>query len=99
DVDCSTVNPIKHGLGVLLMVLKDIEFNRPLYYLTAPGISLGVGGLYMGATFLQTFVKGGSLYFGPTMLMILFIIVGTFMALTGILLHSVSAVLREARAA
>ncbi|AKB23287.1 glycosyltransferase (family 2) [Methanosarcina sp. WH1] len=99
DVDGSTMSPIKHGLGVLVMVLKDIEFNRPLYYLTAPGIVLGVGGLYMGANFLQIFVAGGSLNFGPTMLMILFIIVGTFMALTGILLHSMSAVVREVKTA
>ena len=99
DVDCSTVNPIKHGLGVLVMVLKDIEFNRPLYYLTAPGLALGVGGLYMGANFLRDFTLGRGLDFGPTMLMILFIIVGTFMALTGIILHSVSAVLREAKTA
>ncbi|KKH47199.1 glycosyltransferase family 2 protein [Methanosarcina sp. 1.H.A.2.2] len=99
DVDGSTISPIKHGLGVLVMVLKDLEFNRPLYYLTAPGLALGAGGLVMGAYFLQAFVAGGSLNFGPTMLMILFIIVGTFMALTGILLHSMSTVLREAKTA
>ncbi|MGB9927134.1 MAG: glycosyltransferase family 2 protein [Methanosarcina sp.] len=97
DVDCSTVNPIQHGFGVLLMVLKDIEFNKPLYYLTVPGISLGIGGLIMGAQFLQDFLLGKGLYFGPTMLMILFIVVGTFMALTGILLHSISTVLRDVR--
>ncbi|WP_440946603.1 glycosyltransferase family 2 protein [Methanosarcina sp. T3] len=95
DVDCSTVNPIKHGLGVLVMVLKDVEFNKPLYYFTAPGIILGAGGLCMGAVFLRDFILGRGLDFGPTMLMILFIIVGTFMALTGILLHSVSAVMGE----
>jgi len=99
DVDCSTVNPIKHGLGVLVMVLKDIEFNRPLYYLTAPGIVLGAGGLVMGAYFLNNFNLGRGLDFGPTMLMLLLIIVGAFMALTGILLHSMSTVLREAKTA
>ena len=99
DVDCSTVNPIKHGLGVLVMVLKDVEFNRPLYYFTAPGIALGVVGLFMGARFLQTFLMGEGLQFGPTMLMVLFIVVGTFMTLTGILLHSMSAVAREAKTA
>ncbi|MFY9410024.1 MAG: glycosyltransferase family 2 protein [Methanosarcina flavescens] len=98
DVDGSTVSPIEHGLGVLVMILKDIEFNKPLYYFTVPGISLGLGGLYMGAHFLQIFVTGGGLQFGPTMLMVLFIIVGTFMALTGILLHSVSAITRETKA-
>ncbi|WP_269851919.1 glycosyltransferase family 2 protein [Methanosarcina horonobensis] len=98
DVDCSTVNPIKHGLGVLVMVLKDIEFYRPLYYFTAPGIALGAGGLIMGAHFLHEFILGRGLDFGPTMLMILFIMIGTFMALTGILLHSVSAIMRETKA-
>ncbi len=99
DVDCSTKNPIQHGLEVLVIILKDIEFNRPLYYLTVPGLSLGIGGLYMGADFLQTFVAGESLQFGPTMLMVLFIVVGTFMSLTGILLHSLSAVMKDSKIA
>ncbi len=99
DVDCSTKNPIEHGFGVLVMVLKDIEFNKPLYYFTVPGLSLGIGGLYMGAHFIRTFSMGGSLQFGPTMLMVLFIVIGTFMALTGILLHSVSSIMKEARVA
>jgi len=99
DVDCSTKNPIEHGFGVLVMVLKDIEFNKPLYYFTVPGLSLGIGGLYMGAHFIRTFSMGGGLQFGPTMLMVLFIVIGTFMALTGILLHSVSSIMKEARVA
>ena len=99
DVDCSTEHPIKHGLEVLLMVLKDIEFNKPLYYLTVPGAVLGIGGLIMGVSFLQDFTLGKSLNFGPTMIMILFIIVGSFMALTGILLHSIAAILRETKTA
>ncbi|AKB53800.1 glycosyltransferase (family 2) [Methanosarcina barkeri MS] len=97
DVDCSTEHPIKHGLGVLLMILKDIEFNKPLCYLTVPGSVLGIGGLILGILFLQDFTVGKSLDFGPTMFMILCIIVGSFMALTGLLLHSISAILREAR--
>ena len=58
---------------------------------------LGIGGLYMGAIFLYTFVEGGSLNFGPTMLMALFIAVGSFMSLTGILLHSLAAILRDVK--
>jgi glycosyltransferase involved in cell wall biosynthesis len=96
DVDGSTENPIKHGFGVLMMVLKDIEFNRPLYYLTLPGSILGIIGLIMGAIFLHDFTLGKGLYFGPTMLMVLCIVVGMFMALMGIMLHSVSTILRDA---
>ena len=99
DVDCSTLSPIKHGFSVLVLVLKDIEFNKPLYYFTVPGISLGIGGLYMCTHFLRIYLLGGNLHFVPTMLMILFIIVGIFMALTGILLHSVAGMENEARIA
>jgi hypothetical protein len=80
-----------------MMVLKDIEFNKPLYYLTVPGTALGIGGLIMGAQFLHEFILGKSLYFGPTMLMVLFIIVGSFMSLTGILLHSISTILMDVK--
>jgi glycosyltransferase involved in cell wall biosynthesis len=99
DVGRSTLNPVQHGLEVFVMVLRDIEFNKPLYYLTVPGLSLGIGGLCIGAYFIKTFAMGGSLEFGPTVLMILLIVIGTFMALTGIILHSVSSVMKNARGA
>ncbi|AKB23632.1 dolichyl-phosphate beta-D-mannosyltransferase [Methanosarcina sp. MTP4] len=95
DVDCSTEHPLRHGLGVLVKILKDMEFNRPLYYFTFPGIVMGGLGAYMGLSFLRTFYFGGALHFGPTMLMILLTIVGTFMAFTGIMLHSMARLLHE----
>jgi hypothetical protein len=80
---------------VLLIILKYMEFNGPLYYFTIPGIALGTGGIYMGLIFLHTFSLGGNLNFGPTILMILLTLVGTFMAFTGILLHSIARIIRE----
>lgn len=77
------------------MILKDIEFNKPLYYPTVPGLILGISSFVMDTFFVQDFTMGNNLYFRPTMLMILFIIVGSFMALTGILLHSISAILED----
>lgn len=97
DVEGSTINPIKHGLIVLLKVLREIEFNKPLYCFTLPGLVLGLGGLIMGTYFLQTYTVGGGLNFGPTILMVLLLVVGTFMSLTGLLLHSISTLIRETR--
>jgi glycosyltransferase involved in cell wall biosynthesis len=97
DVDGSTENPIKHGLGVLLKVCKDIEYNKPIYCFTLPGVALGICGIYMGLSFLQTFYLGGSLYFGPTVLMVMLTLIGTFMAFTGILLHSISSLIKTIR--
>lgn len=90
DVDGSTEHPLRHGLTVLLNIFKDMEFNKPLYYFTLPGFLFVGIGLYMGLGFLRTFYLGGSLTFGPTVLMILLTLVGTFMSFTGIMLHSIA---------
>jgi len=95
DVDGSTEHPLKHGLNVLVKVLKDMEFNRPLYYFTLPGLIFGIVGLYLCLLFLRDFYLGGSLYFGPTILMILLTLIGTFMVFTGILMHSISGLIKH----
>lgn len=99
DVDCSTINPIKHGFEVFTMVLKDIEFKKPIFYFTVPGTLLGFVGLCMGIYFLQVFGAGGNLYFGPTILMVLLTVVGIFLALVGVLLHSLSTISRDLKEA
>jgi glycosyltransferase involved in cell wall biosynthesis len=94
DVDCSTENPVVHGVKVLVSVLRDMEFNRPLYYFTLPGMIFASIGLNMGLKFLEVFYRGGNLNFGPTLLMILLTLVGLFMAFTGIILHSISRLIK-----
>ncbi|VVB84839.1 UDP-N-acetylglucosamine--dolichyl-phosphate N-acetylglucosaminyltransferase [uncultured archaeon] len=97
DVDCSTENPVSHGLKVMAKVLHDMELNRPLYYFTAPGMVFAAAGILMGLGFLRVFYLGGSLMFGPTLLMIMLTLVGSFMAFTGIILHSMSRMIKESK--
>ncbi len=97
DVDCSTENPVSHGLKVLMNVLYDMELNRPLYYFTLPGSIFTVIGIMMGLSFLERFYRGGGLMFGPTLLMILLTLIGTFMVFTGIILHTMSRLIRETK--
>ena len=95
DVDCSSENPVTHGLRVLVKILEDIELNRPLYYFTAPGMICSIIGLAMGMKFLQDFYLGKELMFGPTFFMIILTLIGLFMAFTGIILHSVARLFNE----
>lgn len=95
DVDGSSENPIAHGVRVLVKVLQDMEYKRPLYYFTAPGIGLSSVGIVMGLNFLRIFYHGGSLYYGPVLFMILITLLGCFMAMTGIILHSISGMIGE----
>jgi hypothetical protein len=97
DVDGSSENPVSHGLKVLVKILQDMELKRPLYYFTAPGIVMSAIGIAMGLQFLRIFYHGGALQFGPTLLMIMMTLVGSFMAFTGIILHSISRMINESK--
>lgn len=95
DVNCSKEHPVKHGLHVLFKVLQDMELRRPLYYFALPGTLMTAIGVGLGLEFLRTFYHGGSLYFGPTLLMVLLTLIGCFLAMTGIVLHSLSKMIIE----
>lgn len=97
DVDGSSEHPVAHGVRVLLKVLHDMELRRPLYYFTVPGLLMAGTGILMGLEFLRIFAHGGSLQYGPTLLMVLLTLIGSFMALTGIILHSVARIMHECR--
>ncbi len=97
DVDCSTENPVSHGVKVFVKVLQDMELNRPLFYFTMPGTLIAMTGIGMGLNFLQRFYHGEGLSFGPTLLMIMLTLIGTFMVFTGIILHSISRLIEESK--
>ncbi len=96
DVDCSTLHPLTHGLRVLMKILHDMELRRPLYYFTLPGIVLATMGVGMGLELLRIFYLDGNMQYIPTLLMVLLTLVGSFMAMTGIILHTMSKVLNGA---
>lgn len=88
--NCSSEHPFIHGPKVLFRILKDMEYRRPLYYFTVPGMIMASMGFLMGLKFLQDYYLGGYLRFGPTLLMVMLTIIGTFMVFTGIILHAIS---------
>ena len=83
-------NPFQHGLSVLVRLLQDMEFNRPLYYFTLPGIIMMFIGLILGANFFHLYLARIMTSLLPTTLAALITILGAFIAFTGLILHSVS---------
>jgi multisubunit Na+/H+ antiporter MnhG subunit len=57
--------------------------------------ALGIFGLSMSLNFLQNFYHGGGLNVGPTLIMILITLIGTFMVFTGVILHTMSKLINE----
>lgn len=90
----SSQHPLVHGPRVLLTILRDMEFRRPLYYFTLPGTLMSTTGFLMGLKFLQDYYHGEGLAFGPALFMMMLMIVGTFMIFTGIILHAVARMMR-----
>lgn len=96
DVNSSKKNPITHGVGVLIKILQDMEYNRPLYYFTFPGLIMIIIGLLSGLLFFAQYLGGGSHTLAPTTLAALLTVFGAFMAFTGIILHSISRMIDKA---
>ena len=90
----SVVKPLKRAPTAFSKVFNEMGFNKPLYYFTLPGFILVALGLHMGLNFLQIFYFGGIFSFESFALMILLNLVGSFMAFIGILLHSITGLIR-----
>ncbi|WP_440945116.1 hypothetical protein ACSAZL_13240 [Methanosarcina sp. T3] len=76
-------------------VFNEMEFKKPLYCFTLPGLLLVAGGLHMTLNFLKTPNPGESLGLGLTILLLLLLtFFGICMAFTGVLLHSIAGLVR-----
>lgn len=95
DVDGSTKNPVSHGVRVLLHIIQDMELKRPLYYFTIPGIIITIAGAILTILFLNDYLYGSSTTWGPTTASIMMTMFGTFMVFTGIILDSISRMIKQ----
>ena len=90
--DTSTHNPIVHGVTVLSNILTEIEYNNPLVYFVVPGVMILAFGCTVGVYVLSSYNMGGYLPLGPTLLMMLLSIIGTFAVFSGLMLHAMTRV-------
>jgi len=88
--DGSTLNPVKHGFGVLNRILAIIAERRPLFFFGMVGTVFTVIGLIVGVRVLNIASTTGSLALGSAMLTILFIIAGILTIFTGIILNALA---------
>ena len=85
-------NPLSHGAGVFMSILRHVELSRPLFFFGVIGIGLLAAGMAVAAWVLRIFAASGRLPFGPSLLMILLIILAIFTLYTAIILHALSSV-------
>ena len=93
DVGHSSRHPVTHGMQVLVGVLRNIEFKKPLLAFTVPGLILIGTGVALAVYVVRGFYLWGHVPNGPAILMLLLTLVGTFLVLTGIILDSMASLI------
>lgn len=85
--DGSTLNPVRHGLGVLLRILAMISERRPLFFFGAGGLILSVIGLIAGIRVLSIAYAGRGVATGTALVSISLLIIGVLSIFTGVILN------------
>ena len=84
--DSSTMNPVKHGLGVLQRIIVMISERRPLLFFgISGGILIGLG-IVAGVTVMRVLFASQILNMGTALVSMLLITVGVLCISTGIIL-------------
>lgn len=86
DLETSTKNPASHGLSVLSYVLWVIMEQRPLLFMTLPGLVSIFIGLLIGSFTLQSFNATGLFLIPDTIAVGVLLLVGAIFVVAGLLL-------------
>ncbi|RZN33959.1 MAG: glycosyltransferase family 2 protein [Methanophagales archaeon ANME-1-THS] len=88
----STLSPLKHGFGNLGQVIIYISEKRPLLFFGVSGALLAVLGAIMGVRvlYIAYFTERGGVALGSALVAVLFLVIGVFIVLTGLILNSLT---------
>lgn len=97
DQGKSSQHPISHGLSVLTGIFGRLIYKKPLFYFSFIGIILLIFGGGISMWSVQRYVASGHLPFGPSIAMLLFLILGTLSLFSGLMLHNMERIIKEVK--
>jgi glycosyltransferase involved in cell wall biosynthesis len=92
-VETSTENPVTHGLGLIMSIVKLVVEDRPLHFLGVPGIISLVVGVLFGGWMMDMYAMSGKIVTNLALASIAFILIGFFMISTAITLYSITRII------
>lgn len=84
--DSSSLNPVRHGVGVFNRIMVMISEKRPLLFFGTFGAILILFGIFMGIMVVQSFYANQVLQIGSALVSMLFITIGVLVISTGVIL-------------
>ena len=92
DGTTSTHNPVRHGVGVVMSIVKLVVEDRPLMTLGIPGILFLIIGAVFGAWMLQIYAVAHHIVTNIALASIAFMLIGFFCLSTAITLYAITKV-------
>ena len=90
-----TKNPLSPSIDFLVKIIRNLQFQRPLFYFALPGAIITLAGIVLCLMFFGNYMAvtsssalPASYSLAPTILAIMMTLVGGFLVLSGILLDS-----------
>lgn len=90
DVRKHVHNPVRHGVNVLMSIVKLVVEDRPLLFLGIPGASCLAVGTFFGVWMLQIYGAEHRIVTNIALASIAFVLIGFFALSTGITLYMIS---------
>ncbi|WEL16731.1 MULTISPECIES: glycosyltransferase family 2 protein [unclassified Halorhabdus] len=88
--DASNINPISHGITLVMNILRTIEQDRPVTILGIPGFCLSLLGIGFGYWTFSNYIATGTFPMGIAIASVFFGLAGVFASFTAIILHSLN---------
>jgi glycosyltransferase involved in cell wall biosynthesis len=90
DLKGHTHHPVRHGVNVLMSIVKLVVEDRPLLFLGVPGATFLAVGACFGAWMLQIYSAYHFIPIGVALASIAFVMLGFFMLTTSITLYAIA---------
>lgn len=91
----STQNPLRHGISVVMSIVRLVVEDRPLMFLGLPGVFSLLIGVFFGVWMLQTYAVEHKIITNIALASIAFILIGLFAAFTAIMLYAISRLVQK----
>jgi len=98
ELETSTHNPLKHGLGVISTIVRLVVEERPLVYLGMPGAALLLVGIFFGLWALQIYAMYSYVATNVALAALAFTMLGIFCIFTAITLYAILRAIKRERA-
>jgi glycosyltransferase involved in cell wall biosynthesis len=95
EVATSTKNPVVHGLGVVMSIVRLVVEEKPLMALGVPGLLCLFAGIAFGSWMLQIYAVERHIVTNIALASMAFVLIGFFMLSTGITLYAISRLARR----